>query len=282
MTFAHKIQKAFNLKTYTDSRIVRGFKAMIRGVLDLPAAWKIWNERRTAEQIKRRKEDLTVENLLAGIDPAALERLQARKAEENMHDVFWTKYLEVEKWLKLNIRYANELGLVVKPARSVLDLGCGGGFFLVVCRRLGSRVMGMDLDKDVVLNGMIELFRIKRVTWRIRAFVKLPDLRRKFDLITAFMICFNFPPRGGYWGVREWDFFLNDVTGHLMPNGRLLLSLNRQPDGECYDETLRRYFESREGVVEGKRIIFTTEGLKRTRVALPIHTDAAPATAAVR
>ena len=261
MTFSHKIQKAFRLKTYTRSRYVRGLR-------DLPSAWRIWNERRVAEQIKRRKEDLTVQNLLGEIDPVALERLQARKAQENNHDVFWTKYLDVEKWLKLNIRYAKELGLIVKPPRSVLDLGCGGGFFLAVCRRLGAQVLGMDLDKDIVLNEMIALFGIKRVTWRIRAYVKLPRLRRRFDLITAFMICFNFPPRGGYWGVKEWDFFLNDITAHLLPRGRLLLSLNKQPDGECYDETLRHYFESREGIVEGKRIIFTAEGLQRTNVPL--------------
>jgi SAM-dependent methyltransferase len=262
MTFAHKVRKAFNPKTYKESRF-------LRGLLHLPSAWRIWNERRVAEQIRRRKADLTIGNILSGIDATALARLQGRKAEENDRDFFWTKYLDVEKWLKLNIRYANELGLIVQPPRSVLDLGCGGGFFLAVCRRLGSRVMGMDLDKDIVLNEMIALFGLKRVTWRIRAFVKLPRLGRKFDLITAFMICFNFPPRGGYWGVREWDFFLNDVTAHLLPRGRLLLSLNQQPDGLCYDDTLRRYFESREGIVEGKRIIFTTEGLQRTRMPLP-------------
>ena len=262
MTFDHKVRKAFNPRTYTQSRLVRA-------VADLPSAWRIMRERRVAEQIKKRKQDLTIGNILSGIDPVALARVQERKAEENMDDIFWTKYLDVEKWLKLNIRYANELGLVTKPPRSVLDLGCGGGFFLAVCRRLGSKVLGMDLDKDLVLNEMIALFGLKRVTWRIRAFVKLPDLGRKFDLITAFMICFNFPPRGGYWGVREWDFFLNDASGFLLPRGRLLLSLNKQPDGECYDETLRRYFESREGVVEGKRIIFTSEGLKRTQAPLP-------------
>jgi 2-polyprenyl-3-methyl-5-hydroxy-6-metoxy-1,4-benzoquinol methylase len=198
MTFAHKLRKALKLTTYTQARSVRG-------LMHLPSAWRIWNERRVAEQIRRRKQDLTVGNIVQGIDPVAWARLQARKAEENEDDVFWTKYLDLEKWLKLNIRYAHELGLVVKPPRSVLDLGCGGGFFLVVCRRLGARVLGMDLDKDLVLNELVQLFGLKRVTWRIRAFVKLPNLRRKFDLITAFMICFNFPPRGGYWGVREWS-----------------------------------------------------------------------------
>ncbi len=272
MTFAHKLQKALNPRTYTKSRFVRVF-------LDIPGALRAWREQRIAEQAARREKNLTKEAILSGIDPAALARLQQRKAEENNDDVFWTKYLDVDKWLKLNIRYAHELGLVRQPPRSVLDLGCGGGFFLAVCRQLGSTVMGMDLDKDIVLNEMIALFGLKRVTWRIRAFVKLPDLGRKFDLITAFMICFNFPPRGGYWGVKEWDFFLNDVSTQLLPNGRLLLSLNRQPDGECYDETLRRYFESREGVVEGKRIIFTTAGLRRTQAPLG-NVVAAPAAVA--
>ena len=187
-----------------------------------------------------------------------------------MSDVFWTKYLDAPKWLTLNIRYAKELGLIEKPPKSVLDLGCGGGFFLVVCRMLGSKVLGLDLDKDIVLNEMIKLFKLERVTWRIRAFVKLPDFKRRFDLITAFMICFNFPPRHTHWGPREWDFFLSDMSDRLLPDGRLLLSLNKQPDGNEYDDTLKAFFESREGAVTGKRIIFTAAGLKRTETALAL------------
>ena len=54
----------------------------------------------------------------------------------------------------------------------------------------------------------------------------------------------------------------------MLPDGRLLLSLNKQPDGNEYDDTLKAYFESREGVVTGKRIIFTAAGLKRTEQTL--------------
>jgi SAM-dependent methyltransferase len=273
MTLAHKILKAFSWKTYQKL----GF---LRKIVGLPGAWKARRERRRERRIKERASRLTVESLLAGISPSDRARLQERKAQEGRPDVFWTKYLDIENWLKLNIRYANELGLVAKPPRSVLDLGCGGGFFLVVCRALGSRVLGMDLDKDLVLNDMITMFRLRRVVWRIRAFVKLPRLGRKFDLITAFMVCFNFPPRGGYWGVREWDFFLNDLTGHLLPGGRLLLSLNQQPDGLCYDETLKEYFESRGGKVEGKRIIFTEAGLRRGYPPVPPAPEPAFAAAA--
>ena len=227
-----------------------------------------WRQRWEQKRAAARERLLTIPNLTREIAPADMAKVQALSAQQNMEDVFWTKYLDVDKWLTLNIRYAKELGLVDRPPRSVLDVGCGGGFFLVVCRMLGARVLGVDLDKDVVLNEMIKLFRLERVAYRIRAFVKLPDFGRKFDLITAFMICFNFPPTRPYWGPRQWDFFINDMSDRLMDGGRLLLSLNKQPDGNEYDDVLKAYFESREGVVTGKRIIFTAAGLKRTTTAL--------------
>ena len=261
MTLTRKIQKAFEWRTYA------GLGGALGGgrIMDRLRARR---QRREQKRIVARRQSLTIENLLRGIAPAELEKVQALSARENMTDVFWTKYLDVQKWLTLNIRYAKELGLVEKPPKSVLDLGCGGGFFLIVCRMLGSRVLGLDLDKDLVLNEMIRLFKLERVTWRIRAFVKLPDFKRRFDLITAFMICFNFPPKHPYWGPRQWDFFLNDMSDRLLPDGQLLLSLNKQPDGNEYDDTLKAYFESREGVVTGKRIIFTAAGLKRTETML--------------
>ena len=257
MTFSRKIKKAFEWRTYA-----------WLGAGKLPARIVRWRERREQRRIVKRRQSLTIENLMRDVPPAEMAKVQALSERENMDDVFWTKYLDVNKWLTLNIRYAKELGLIEKPPKSVLDLGCGGGFFLVVCRMLGSRVLGLDLDKDIVLNEMIQLFKLERVTWRIRAFVKLPDFRRKFDLITAFMICFNFPPKHPYWGPRQWDFFLDDMSDRLLPEGRLLLSLNKQPDGNEYDDTLKAFFESREGVVTGKRIVFTATGLKRTQGVL--------------
>lgn len=224
-----------------------------------------WGQRLAERKVRVRRRAISLENLLASVDAKELARIQQLSERENDTDVFWTKYLDVNKWLTLNARYAGELGLLEKPPKSVLDLGCGGGFFLVVCRKLGAKVLGVDLDKDIVLNEMIKLWGLKRLTWRIRAFVKLPEFGRKFDLITAFMICFNFPPRHPYWGPRQWDFFINDMADRLMPGGRLLLSLNKQPDGKEYDDTLRAFFESRGGVVTGKRIVFPEAELNRTR-----------------
>lgn len=273
MTLFRKIQKAFLRETWTRKRDKDAGRN--------PRERRSWSERRLQKRVNARRELLTVENLMRGIKPADLAKVQLLSARENMDDVFWTKYLDVNKWLTLNIRYARELGLLEKPARSVLDIGCGGGFFLVVCRMLGARVLGVDLDKDIVLNDMIKLFRLDRVTWRVRAFVKLPDFKRRFDLITAFMICFNFPPRHPYWGPRQWHFFINDMADRLYPEGRLLLSLNKQPDGLEYDDTLKAYFESREGVVTGKRIVFTREGLERTRNVISYDAPAVAAPAQV-
>ncbi len=258
MTFTHKLKKALQPQTYL------GTGKPGSGGGGPVARYRAWREHKEQQRIRERRLSLTVENLLASVPPGELARVQTLSEQENTDDVFWTKYLDVNKWLTLNIRYVKELGMVENPPRDVLDLGCGGGFFLVAARHMGARVLGFDLDKDQVLNEMIRLFGLRRVAGRIRAFVKLPDFGRKFDLITAFMICFNFPPKGSYWGVREWDFFLHDVTEMLTEDGRLLLSLNKQPDGKEYDDTLRAFFESRGGVVQGKRIVFTVADLRRT------------------
>ncbi len=262
MTFSHKIKKALQLRTYTQSTPVRLLKAP-------KAAFVEWRTRRAAERTRARKASLTIDNLLRNVDRAELARIRARYAEAGERpDVFWTKYLDVNKWLTLNIRYAHEYGLVAKPPKHVLDLGCGGGYFLVVCRHLGAKVVGIDLNKDLVLNEMVAAFNLRRVVWHIRAFVTLPKFRRKFDLITAFMICFNFPTNRPAWGVAEWDFFLNDLIPRLRSGGRVILGLNRDlVDGTLYDDTLKAYFEKRGAAINGKRVVFDKDGLIRTKNA---------------
>ena len=120
---------------------------------------------------------------------------------------------------------------------------------------------------------MVALLRLRRIAWMIRPFVPLPNFHRKFDLITAFMICFNLPMNRPAWTPAEWDFLLDDLLGWLRPRGRLVLSLNRQlDDHSLYSDDLRAFFESRGADIEGKRLSFTREVLTRTkseRFALP-------------
>lgn len=262
MTFKEKVAKAFRLRTYTNNRLVKAVAA-------IPEKRQARERQRVAERIRKRREALTVENLRRGIDAEAFKSIQALEEIKDRPDVFWTKYLDVDHWLAVNIKHAEELGLVENPPADVLDLGCGAGYFLVVCRTLGARVLGVDVKTDQVLNRMIELFGLERITKRIKPMRKLPKLNRQFDLITGFMICFNFPTNETYWSEKEWDFFLNDLLGYLKPGGRMFFSLNKQPDGEHYTEAIRQYFLSRGAVIHGKRVLFNHDDLVRTRAQPP-------------
>src|SRR3977135_2598853 len=109
----------------------------------------------------------------------------------------WPKYLDLDRWIDINIRRVRRLDLDFGPPKRILDLGCGAGYFAYIAQLLGHSVMGLEVSplalfSDVPLfTDMTQLFGSQRAIWRIEPFVPLPDLKRKFDLITAFMICFN-------------------------------------------------------------------------------------------
>src|SRR6266513_1611329 len=102
-----------------------------------------------------------------------------------------------------------------RPLR-VLDLGCGGGFFLFILKRLGHSVLGLDVDESPLFKELLEVFGVPRTVFRIEPFEPLPDLGQKFDWITAFSVNFNlYHPAKERWGTAEWDFFLRDLQQHL-------------------------------------------------------------------
>ena len=80
--------------------------------------------------------------------------------------------------------------LPICPPKSVLDLGCGGGFFLYVCQQLGHTCLGLDIDVFPLFTQLLDLFGVERRVCAIKPFEPLPDLGRKFDLVTAFSIDF--------------------------------------------------------------------------------------------
>jgi hypothetical protein len=71
-----------------------------------------------------------------------------------------------------------------------------------------------------------QLLGIERVIWPIRAFAPLPAFRQHSDVITAYAICFNNDEAADLWGVREWEFFLDDLVTHLAPDGSIWLQFN--------------------------------------------------------
>jgi len=139
------------------------------------------------------------------------------------------KYLDAQHWVENAVERAVAADLATRPPMSVLDLGCGAGWFLQVARHFGHRAMGLDLGDNRMYNEIIELLNLDRVVHAIDPFVPLPDFGRSFDLVTGYMVYFNFHFEQGAraWGPAEWQFFLDEIRKVLLPGGHLRLELNR-------------------------------------------------------
>ena len=209
--------------------------------------------KRSWRKVRRTLRPIPVKPLLEKLDQARVRDIQARYASS---PVQIAKYADIERWMKFNIERVQDLQLNRLPPQDVLDLGCGGGFFLYICRQFGHRVVGLDMEWFPVFTELLDLFQIERRIWEIKAFEPLPDLGRKFHWITAFSTGFNRVKKVP-WRVPEWQFFLDDLRNHLRPNGKIFFALNPEGrGGRYYDETLLEFFLSRGARVERERILF--------------------------
>jgi SAM-dependent methyltransferase len=133
------------------------------------------------------------------------------------------------------VERAQDLWLDRAPPLRVLDLGCGAGYFLYVCKFFGHNVLGLDTDNEPLFRATLALLDVPRTVARIEPDVPLPDLGTKFDLVAAHRICFQRIGGKNEWTPQHWEFFINDIrTRFLEPSGRLLLDFNPRPDGSSF------------------------------------------------
>jgi SAM-dependent methyltransferase len=278
MDLQHRIKKAFSPNTYSLGAAVRNLNRLNWGLKNLPAYLQTLSRNyldpAARFQLAERRRKLQVENLLAQFDQHELEQIRLRYAGSS--DSIWSKYLDARKWLARNVDYAERFGWVLDPPRDTLDLGCGAGYFLFVMRQLGSNVVGLDLE-DPIFDDILRLLQIERVTFRITRQEKLPDFgERKFDLITAWMICFNNYDRDDtIWGPRDWGYLLNDLAEKLTHNGRILFYFNAQRLGTIHTPELWNYFAGRAELLDGRLMIFTRARLERTMGSM-VSVDRSP------
>jgi hypothetical protein len=114
------------------------------------------------------------------------------------------------------------------------------------------------MDRLSMFREVTRLLGVRRAVQRIEAFRPLPDFSQKFDLITAFMICFNNHKMPDLWKVPEWEFFLDDLAKHLTPRGRVWLELNQEYDGTFYTPELKEYFQKRGARINEQKVIFNS------------------------
>src|SRR5947199_10126622 len=131
---------------------------------------------------------ISLQPMLAKIDEARAREIQRRYANSNAG---YAKYANIEPWLRLNRERVQDLKLHRSASKRVLDLGCGGGFFLFILKNLGHSVLGLDVERVVLFTALLELCGVPRVVCRISGLEPLPGLPQKFDWITAFSVNFN-------------------------------------------------------------------------------------------
>jgi len=209
--------------------------------------------RRAWRRVQRRLHPISLRTLMARIDQDRLRAIQTRYASSQEH---YAKYIDVERYLRLNIERVQDLKLHRAPPQDVLDLGCGGGFFLFILKQFGHRGLGLDIDEFLLFRELAELFGVPRKIWTIQAFEPLPDLGRQFDWITAFSPAFQGVHNQSWrWGVAEWKFFLDDLEKHLKAGGRIFLGLNPCYSGQYYTPEILDLFLTRGGTVERENVL---------------------------
>jgi SAM-dependent methyltransferase len=213
---------------------------------------------------------LTTEHVIQTIDRLQFERIHRRYAVKDPGED-WPKYLDLDRWIGINIRRVREIELDLSRPKRILDLGCGAGYFLYICGLLGHHGLGVDVDEVPMFGELTRLLGVRRTIWRVRPFVPLPDLGEKFDLVTAFMICFNNHKQPDVWDVAEWEFFLDDLARHLTPRGFVWLELNREYNGTCYTPKLREFFESRGADIRDHRVKFNSDLLALSSASPVAH-----------
>lgn len=217
--------------------------------------------RRAWRRMRRVLHPIRTESLFIKIDQERLRELQAKYGSLSpTAPSLWrhySKYVDVKKHLQRNIERAQDFNLHRLPRQEILDIGCGGGFFLFVAQALGHRSLGFDVSGIPVFDDLVDLLGVDRLEYKITGFESLPDFGRKFDLITAFATAFH----GGHedswrWGKEEWNFFLSDLKGHLKPGGRIFFDLNAAYQGEYYTPEILDVFRQHGGVIERSHVSF--------------------------
>jgi SAM-dependent methyltransferase len=218
----------------------------------------------TLRLLRTSRFSLNKKRVIETIDPVAFEQIRKRYAVANP-GADWPKYLDLDRWIGINIRRIRQIELDLARPKRILDLGCGAGYFLYIAQLLGHSGLGLDMDRLSMFREVTRLLGVRRIVQRIEAFRPLPDFGQKFDLVTAFMICFNNHKMPNLWNVPEWEFFLDDLAKHLTPRGRVWLELNQEYDGSFYTPEIKEFFQKRGAKINEQKVIFNS-GL-RARVS---------------
>ena len=199
--------------------------------------------RRAARSARRRLFPIAIDPLVTQLDQARLRDLQSRYRGNKEN---YAKYADIGRWLNRHAAKIQDLGLDRAAPKVILDLGCGGGFFLYLARQFGHTGIGLDLDVFPLFRELTELLDVPRVVWAIQPLQPLPPFDHQFDLITAFSTRFNRDAADTkIWGRDEWHFLLDDLKTRLNPGGQVFLEINSGKHADYYPAEVKNLFRAR-------------------------------------
>jgi SAM-dependent methyltransferase len=153
----------------------------------------------------------------------------------------WVKYLNLEKYIPVTVRFCEQLNLPNMAPQQILDIGCGTGLFLYCAKYYGHDGIGLDIENDL-MGEMAKILGVERVIAPVRAFEPI-SIQGEFDLVTVMGTQFDNKKGGSRrWSCGEWCFFLRDLEIHLTPKGRVFLRINRGREALAVG---RNYYDER-------------------------------------
>lgn len=222
-------------------------------LLDFGAIVSAW------EHARRWTHPVNIGHVFGSLNNVEFERIRER-----------APYRPNPRRIRKFIKSIQDLWLDCSPRLYILDLGCGAGYFLYICKLFGHDGIGLDIDEEPLYRETLRLLDIRRVISRIEPEVPLPDLGQQFDLVTATRVCFHLKGwpesvRGQEWTPEDWRFFINDIrTRFLKPHGRLFLQFNPRPDDSSFfTPQLRECFLAEGALIFRSKALFATDPTRR-------------------
>ena len=202
-----------------------------------------------------------------------LQALSAVRESFESDRLGYAKYFDVPLYIDYSLRRAYRLNLKERPKTSILDIGCGFGYFGATARYFGHDFTGLDYDAPEDKNTA--LFKAafetinpaeERISFRIEKNTPLPNFSGRFDIITAFQICFTNFNQAYAWGSDEWQYFLKDLPRALTSNGEILLHFSKPRNSELFrPPEVERVFQDLGADINGPYVSITREAIVNWR-----------------
>jgi len=145
---------------------------------------------------------------------------------DHQHDPMAKFCNHVQHWDDEARKIAKGLGLDTGPPQRIVDLGCGFGYFIRICREWGHNAIGVDRPNPLIDNATTVL-EVPCVLHEIHEYEPLPESICDCDLVTTFGVNFRLGGRSAYWHTLEYDYLLAGIMCRLVAGGSWILRPNQ-------------------------------------------------------